>query len=159
MALRRLVVLGLLGAVVATTAPAAAESFDSTGVHSTLRSHHGVAVLVPSGWHVVTRKLTPCIDPTERLTVAGRGALVMLQERRRAVPGEFPVRPSKFELRGSPEYMECCAPLARRGWMLRFEDNGRSFYAYVYLGGAGTREQTLEILDSLRIRHASATAA
>jgi hypothetical protein len=78
----------------------------------------------------------------------------MLQERQHAAAGEFPARPSTFELRGSPEYMECCAPLERRGWMLRFADNGRGFYAYVYLGGSGTRARALAILDSLRVERA-----
>jgi hypothetical protein len=106
---------------------------------------------MPPHWRVVRRRLTPCIDPSERLTVNGRGALVMLQERRHPSVGEFPGRPSKFEVRGAPSYMECCAPLARRGWMVRFEDSGRGFYAYVYLGGRGTRVEALELLDSLGV--------
>jgi hypothetical protein len=156
--LRSLVLLVLFAAMVAASAPASAESFDSAGARLTPLWRHGVGVLLPSDWHVVGRKLTPCIDPSEQLTVAGRGALVMLQERLHAVAGEFPARPSRFELSGSPEYLECCAPLARRGWVLRFEDNGRGFYAYVYLGASGTRAQALAILDSLRIADALETA-
>jgi hypothetical protein len=136
--------------MVAASAPASAES-GGAGSSLTLRSRHGLAMLLPSSWHVVHRRLTPCIDPSERLTVAGHGSLVMLQERRRAVAGEFPARPPSFELRGRPEFMECCAPLARRGWMLRFGENGRGFYAYVYLGGRGSETEALAILDSLRV--------
>jgi hypothetical protein len=108
-------------------------------------------VLLPAHWRAVRRPLTRCVDPAERMTVAGRGALVMLQERLHPVADEFAARPSRFELNARPEYMECCAPLARRGWMLRFEDNGRGFYAYVYLGGRGTRSQALAILDTLHV--------
>jgi hypothetical protein len=153
------VLLGLIAALVAALAPISAENIDASGARLTPRSLHGVAVLLPSSWHVVSRRLTPCIDPSERLTVAGRGALVMLQERIHAVAGEFPARPRKFKLRGDPKYMECCAPMARRGWMLRFEDNGRGFYAYVYLGAPDTRAQVLAILDSVRIAQASRTPA
>jgi hypothetical protein len=35
--------------------------------------------------------------------------------------------------------------------MLRFEDNGRGLYAYVYLGERGTRSEALAILDSVRL--------
>jgi len=38
---------------------------------------------------------------------------------------------------------------------LRFLDNGRGFYVYVYVGRHGTRGEILAILDSLRV----ATAA
>lgn len=114
-------------------------------------SSDGVTVIVPAGWHVIRRRITPCVDPSERLVVAGHGALVMLQERIHPSVGEFPERPSRFELEGTPEYMECCAPLARRGWMLHFADKGRGFYAYAYLGGRGTKARVLEILQSLRV--------
>jgi len=110
----------------------------------------GLSVSLPAGWHVVHRRLTPCTDPVERLTVAGRGAMVMLQERVGGDDG-LPARPARFELRGAPQPMECCAPLDRGGWSVRFRDGGRGFYSFVYLGGRATRADALAIFDSLRI--------
>jgi hypothetical protein len=111
----------------------------------------GITATVPPGWRVVDRRLTPCTDPAGRLTLVGHRAMVMLQERLAGARG-FPPRPHRFELRGQPAPMECCAPLARAGWLVSFGDNGRGFYAYVYPGAAGTRAETLTVLDSLRIR-------
>jgi hypothetical protein len=111
----------------------------------------GITARLPSGWGTVDRRLTPCTDPVERLTLVGHGALVMLQERLAGARG-FPTRPRRFELHGRPQPMECCAPLARPGWFLRFGEGGRGFYAYVYLGDRSTRVEALAVLDSLRIR-------
>jgi hypothetical protein len=111
----------------------------------------GLSIRLPAGWHIVRRRLTPCIDPVERLTVVGRGAMVMLQEQRAGGHG-FPARPSRFALVSKPQPMECCAPLGRPGWFLLLRDGGRGFYAYVYLGGPGTRADALSILNSLRVR-------
>lgn len=33
---------------------------------------------MPSGWRLVDRRLTPCTNPIERITIAGRGAMVMV---------------------------------------------------------------------------------
>ena len=86
---RGLVQLGLVACVVAAATTGAANG-DAAGAEVTQISRHGITVLLPPHWHGVDRKLTPCIDPSERLTVAGGGALVMLQERLRPVAGEFP---------------------------------------------------------------------
>lgn len=115
-------------------------------------SPSGLFVRVPPGWQVVHRKLTPCSNPVERLTVAGRGALVMLQERLPLYAPGFKPRPSRFALTGKPSEMECCALAHRVGWMLSFRDRGRAFYAYVYLGREGTRREALGVLDSLDVR-------
>jgi hypothetical protein len=109
----------------------------------------GITAVLPEGWRVVDRRLTPCTDPVERLTVVGHGAMVMLQERLRSDDG-LPSRPHRFELRGAPQPLECCAPLRRAGWSLRFSEAGRGIYGYVYLGGRKTRTEALAILDSLR---------
>jgi hypothetical protein len=111
----------------------------------------GLMVTLPSGWRAVRQKLTPCVDPSERLTVARGRSLVMLQERLHPALDEFRSRPSHFALPGRPHDIECCAPVARRGWSLRFADKGRGFYVYVYLGRAGMRAEALGILDSLRV--------
>jgi hypothetical protein len=114
----------------------------------------GLTVTLRPGWRVVHRRLTPCVNPLERLTVTGRGALVMLQESldsRRNIR-RFSRRPSRFGLRGKPGPIACCAPTRRPGWFFNFRDRERGFYAYVYLGRAGTRADVLAILDSLRVQ-------
>jgi hypothetical protein len=135
-----LVVLGLLAASAAGGAVR----------RPTVVTRAGIKATLPSGWRVVDRRLTPCTDPVERLTVAGRGAMVMVQERIGSDDG-LPARPARFELRGAPRPMECCAPLDRAGWSVRFRDAGRGFYGFVYVGGPGTRAEALRILDGLRI--------
>jgi hypothetical protein len=111
----------------------------------------GITVTLPPGWHPLQRTLTPCIDPSERLAVVGDGGLVMVQERLHPAVADFPRRPRHFALRGRPQYMECCAPLARRGWLIRFGEKRRGFYVYVYLGRSGTRQDVLSLLDNLRV--------
>jgi hypothetical protein len=143
--MRGLLVLGVLVCALVPSASAATHS-------PTLYTHFGLSVALPPGWRPVVRRLTPCIDPAERLTVAGRGGLVMLQERMHPASGEFPARPLRFALRGRPHPMECCAPSSRPGWWERFAENGRGFYVYVYLGRNGPRKEALAILDSLRVR-------
>jgi hypothetical protein len=147
---RTLVPLALVACTL--SASASADSAGGSAAHPALHMGFGITVTLPPGWHVVRRRLTPCSDPSERVTVAGRGGLVMVQERLHAAPGEFPPRPARFELRGSPHPMECCAPLTRGGWFLRFGESGRGFYVYVYPGGRGTRAEALAILDGLRIK-------
>ena len=113
----------------------------------------GLTVTVPAGWHAVARRLTPCSNPLERITIAGRGAMVMIQESldpRRYIE-RFRPRPQRFSLRGGPQPVACCAPLERAGWFFDFRDGGRGFYVYVYLGAPGTRAQALAALDSLRV--------
>jgi hypothetical protein len=110
-------------------------------------------VAVPAGWRVVDRRLTPCTNPIERITIAGRGAMVMLQESldpRRHIQ-RFRPGPHRFRLSGKPQPLACCAPTGRGGWFFNFRDHGRGFYVYVYLGARGTRTQALAALDSLRV--------
>jgi hypothetical protein len=117
-------------------------------------SHAGLTLTVPAGWHVVHERLTPCTNPLERVTVAGRGAQVTLTETldpRRYVR-RLSARPRRFALQGEPQWTACCAPLDRRGWFFGFRDRGRGFYVYLYLGRAETRRDALAILDSLRVR-------
>lgn len=134
-----LVALVLLGA------PAPAARFERAGV----------SVEVPSGWTVVTRPLSACTNPAQRLALRGRGALVQIVERLGATDiAGFPERPTRFELRDPPRWIGCCVPDDRKdkGWFLSFRDGNRGFHAYVYLGRTGTRNEALRILESLRVR-------
>ena len=114
----------------------------------------GLSVRVPRGWHVVHRHQTPCINPAERLTLAGRGAMVVLLETLdpRHYVLRFPRRPAHFRVTGKPSQMECCAVRGQVGWELHFRAAGRGFYAFVYPGRAGSTRQALRILDGLRVR-------
>jgi len=132
--------------------PAAART--PAGTRSTKYTTAGLTVTLPPGWLVVHRRLTPCVNPIERLTLTGRGALVMLQESldpRRYIR-RFSPRPHRFALNGNPQPIACCAPTRRPGWFFDFRDRNRGFYVYVYLGQAGTRGEGLAILDGLRVQ-------
>lgn len=140
-------VLALLAAVAALAVPAAA------GNRQYERPAVGLSVLVPDGWTVVERPLTPCSNPVQRLALRGRGALVQLQERLGVTDlNAYPPRSRRFRLPGKARWIACCSPEERKGWMFPFRDAGRGFYAYVYLGGGETRREALAILDSLRVR-------
>ncbi len=126
----------------------------STPVRALASTASGLTVELPQAWSVLHRRLTPCTNPIERLTVTGRGALVMLQESldpRRYIR-RFSPRPRRFVLPGKPRFVACCAPPRGQGWFFNFRDQGRGFYTYVYLGQDGTRDEALAILDSLRVR-------
>ncbi len=142
----------LLLLVLATIASAQPAFAQAEGFTTTF-TKAGITVTMPSGWRVVDRRLTPCTNPIERITIAGRGAMVMVQESldpRRYIE-RFRPRPRRFGLRGKPQSIACCAPSGRDGWFFDFRDQGRGFYVYVYLGAPGTRAQALAALDSLRI--------
>jgi hypothetical protein len=118
------------------------------------RPRVGLSVRYPPGWTVVRRHLTPCTNPIQRMALRRRGALVLLMESLdppRYVK-RFPRRPERFRLRGDPQWLVCCEPLHKRGWMLGFRDGGRAFYAYVYGSTQAVRAQAVAILDSLRVR-------
>jgi len=114
----------------------------------------GITAPVPSGWHVIEKRLTPCSNPLERLTLAGPGGgMVMLQESldpRRYI-SRFERRPAKWRLRGRPQPLACCAPSRRPGWFINFRDSGRGFYVYVYGRTPSARQRALEILAALKI--------
>ena len=138
--MKRVVALAVLGFVLSPPAAAARHSAA------------GLSIAVPSGWHVVKRRLTPCTNPIERIDLAGDGALVMLQEALdRAYVRRFPRRPRRFTLAGEPNVIACCGVARRKGWMIPFRDRGRSFYAYVYPGRAGSLRAALGALRSLRV--------
>ena len=118
------------------------------------RPRVGLSVRYPSGWTVVRRHLTPCTNPLQRMALRRNGALVLLMESLdppRYVK-RFPRRPEHFRLRGNPQWLVCCEPLHKRGWMLDFRDGGRAFYAYVYGSSRAVRAQAVAIVDSLRVR-------
>jgi hypothetical protein len=114
----------------------------------------GITAPVPAGWHVVDRRLTPCTNPLERLTLAGpSGAMVMLQESLdpRHYIARFDRRPGRWRLHGPPEPIACCAPSGRPGWFMNFRDAGRGFYVYVYANTSDARRAALTILDRLTV--------
>lgn len=117
----------------------------------------GISVSLPSGWRVLDKRLTPCVNPVERLVLRRNGALVMIQEGLKPLfrARQFEPRPVRFALRGKPSPIECCAPAPRAGWLFSFRDRGRGFYLYVYPGRAGTGAETVEILNSLRVKPSS----
>jgi hypothetical protein len=120
----------------------------------TVVNRAGISVVLPPRWHVIGKRLTPCVNPVERLVMKGRGALVMVQEGLRPLfrPRHFEPRPTRLALRGRPSSIECCAPAPRAGWLLSFRDQGRGLYVYVYPGRRGWRAEALEILKSLRVK-------
>lgn len=94
------------------------------GTRSVRYTAAGLRVTLSSGWRVVHRRLTPCVNPIERLTVTGHGALVMLQESldpRRYIR-RFSPRPHRFGLKGKPQPIACCAQTRRPGWFFNFRD-------------------------------------
>ena len=76
-----------------------------------------------------------CVNPIERLTVTGRGALVMLED-----VGSIPTLLRRFSpaapLRAQrqPATDRLLRTDRRPGWFFNFRDQGRGFYVYVYLG-------------------------
>ena len=113
----------------------------------------GLSVDVPAGWTVVTKPMSECTNPVQRLALRGHGALVQIVETLDyAYVHRFPARPRRFALRGPARYVACCPPREAKGWFLSFRDGNRGFYAYVYLGRPGSRAQVLRILDSLGVR-------
>lgn len=115
----------------------------------------GLSVPIPAGWKIERWPLTPCTNPVQRLALRGHGALVQIQERVAVENLDgFPQRPARFGLKRAPRWIGCCVPDERRdkGWMLAFRDGGRGFYAYVFVGTAGSRREVLAILDGLRVR-------
>jgi hypothetical protein len=114
----------------------------------------GLRLWIPPGWHEVERRLTPCVDPVERLTVRGPGGgLVHIQESLASprVVRRFPPRPQRFALRGRPTPIGCCAPTRRPGWFLHFRAGGRAFYAYVYGRTPQARRYAAQALGSLLV--------
>ena len=139
----------VLVAALALSAPAAAGRYERAGL----------AIDVPAGWTTVQKPLSVCTNPVQRLALRGHGALVQIVESLDyAYVDRFPARPRRFALGGSARYVACCPPREAKGWFLSFRDGNRAFYAYVYLGQLGTRDQVLRILDSLRVEARRAPA-
>jgi hypothetical protein len=112
---------------------------------------NGLALRTPPSWHRVDHQLTDCIDPAQRLAVAGpRGELVLIVERLRDPARRGAHHPRPFRLDTRPQLMECCAPRSARGWFFRWIEHRRELYAYAYMG-AGTRRELARVLDSLRV--------
>ena len=114
---------------------------------------HGLTVSVPRGWSVVHRRLTPCVNPIERIDLVGDGAFLMLQESLDSprLLRRFPARPRRFRVSGEATPLACCTPTRRAGWLIHFRDRGRAFYAYVYPDRSGSARTALRVLDGLRV--------
>jgi len=146
----------------ALVAPAAAARGTPSWHHFAVGD--GVSGELPSGWRVVDRRFTPCIDPREVLAISSfrvgakprlprTGAFAVLEETDSDVD-RFPARPRHLRLDSKPSGLECCVPLRAPGWIRRFHAGGRGFYAYLFLGpGASpaTRAKLLTALDRLRV--------
>ena len=138
---------GVTVALALTTFPVASAATQAERYHRA-----GLSVVLPTGWRSVARELSPCTNPKQRIAAVGRGALVQIVETLDyAYVHRFPPRPKRFALRGEPQFQACCPPRKAKGWFLHFRDGNRGFYAYVYLGTAGTRTEVLSLLDSLRV--------
>jgi hypothetical protein len=138
----------VLSAVLAFAAPASASRYERAGL----------SVEVPAAWAAVREPLSPCTNPVQRVALRGHGALVQIVETLDyAYVRRFPARPRRFELRGPAQYLACCPPRDGKGWFLSFRDGNRGFYAYVYPGPRGMRDEVLGILDSLRVRERPAS--
>jgi hypothetical protein len=144
------------------------------------RQADGIHYVLPTGWNVARRSLTPhLVDPHELFT-AGTGrlaegegrcaqmpsaalvamrahdVLVTVQERARGV-ASIPARPQRFALAQSePSEADQCAGAhpAFASHLFGFRDRGRAFHALVAIGTAASQarvREALAILDSLRI--------
>src|SRR6266571_3591544 len=99
--MRRLLLTGMLAAVVLTPA-------GSAGSARRVEAGAGMSVVLPSGWRLVQQSITNCSDPVQRLLVTTargklhtrfrvppRAGLVLLME---AKSGRVPARPARFHL-------------------------------------------------------------
>jgi len=142
---KRLVLVTLVAAILVDPGLSAERRYE--------RPEVGLSSAIPAGWRIVRKPLSPCTNPVQRLAFRGHGALVQIVETLDyAYVHRFPTRPHRFSLRGAAQYQACCPPRDDKGWFLTFRDGNRGFYAYVYLGGKGSRREALAILDSLRVR-------
>ena len=146
--------LGAVALGLVTAAPALAPTAPSAPTASPpavrMQVRHGLSIAVPTGWRVTYRHFTPCSDPAERFSLTSGGQVVlMVQERATPAPSELAARPRHFAVRGRPLPLECCSIAGRSGWVLRFGDHGRAFYAYLYSGHASPAT-ALRALDSFR---------
>jgi hypothetical protein len=147
---------------------------------STLRHGDGITYLLPAGWHVAARSLTPHLVNPRELFVAGTGrlasgagicaqmpsralgamaaqdVLVTVQERFGSVR-EFGARPRHFSLSGfaASDANQCAGRQPSfASHLTEFRSGGRGFEVLVAVGRAASRarvDEALGLLDSLRI--------
>jgi hypothetical protein len=126
----------------------------------------GLSVVVPQDWQLSRTPITVCGDPVERLVamtgrlklrvgmrVPPRAALVLLME---GSSGRSPARPTSFALPRLGNLGGCCEIPTGRGAELLFRDQGRRFYAFVYVSERAppaARRGVLRLLNSLRVSH------
>ena len=153
--MRRLLLTGLLVAVVLTPA-------GSAGSARRVEAGAGMSIVLPAGWRLVQQSITDCSDPAQRLLattargklrtgfrVPARAGLVLLME---GTSGRFPARPARFHLPSLGAMGGCCEIPKGRGAELTLRDHGRRFYAFVYVGSRShARGDVLSLLNSLLV--------
>ena len=139
---RGLVLVGLAALTLSLVRPASAGP-------ARVGAGHGLSIVVPAGAHLTQHHFTPCADPVERFSVIEGSAILTVEER--YTPEPAPPRPSRFRVSGPATPMECCAIEGRSGWVFHFRDHSRSFYVYLYPGGAPPTA-LLHALDSLHVQ-------
>jgi hypothetical protein len=139
-----------------------------------LRSRKGgVTVAYPALWSATRTRLDAVASPPQVVAVASyplavrpskdscphsalarrpaTGVFVQVREEPNAqVARRFPARPAHLDL-PRLRTVDCFGP---RSAVIRFRSSGRGFYAYVSFGprsSSSTRQQTLDVLDGLRI--------
>jgi hypothetical protein len=145
---------------------------------ATLHRGDGVTYLVPPGWHVAPRSLTPNLVNPRELFVAGTGrlrsgpgrcaqvpsaargamgsqdVLVTVQERFGSAAG-VAARPRHFALsRFFESEADRCARGGYASHLTEFQSGGRAFEALVAVGRSASRarvDEALGLLDSLKI--------
>jgi hypothetical protein len=170
--MRTLAAVVLLGAVLAGCGEG------SKHAPSTLHHADGLTYLLPAGWHVASRSLTPHLVNPRELFVAGTGrlargpgecaqmpsaalgamgsrdVLVTVQERFGSAAG-VAARPRHFTLSGFFESeADRCARGGDASHLTEVQAGGRAFEAIVAVGRSASRarvNEALGLLDSLKI--------
>jgi hypothetical protein len=153
------------------------------GAHTapgTAHRAHGVRFVLPAGWHVASRSLTPHLANPREVFTAGTGPLPVAPSRCAQVPAAalaamraddvlvsveerfgadsgFAPRPRQFQ--PGPSNTDVLRPCAGPGSTIStywsgFRDGGRGFHVLIALGRAAPpmrMREALAILDSMRI--------
>jgi len=152
--MRRLVLIGI---VVAALFGAAADAVPVRRVDA----GHGLSVVLPHGWRLSHARVSSCSDPLQRfvavagdvnprpaMSVPAGSAVVLVQE---SWHGHFPARPGSFALPRLGNVGGCCEIPEGQGAELIFRDEGRRFYAFVYVHSPEQRRDAISLLNGLKV--------